>query len=170
MKPSALAATARQTRSARHTRNTQQKMEAHSRPHLLHFLHALLHVVSDVFDELVDAWAVLLQTPLGLSNSLRADLPELLRCVLDLRMHRCLATRNGKMRIHKEKKSVVDGHIGPLHNEGNYNRTSHRLQHKNMQSARTHRPSIFRCTLPRVVHLIQHRERSIEGIMGTGHC
>lgn len=52
--------------------------------HLLNFLHALLHVVPEVFHELVDARTVFLQAPLGLTDSLRAHLTQLLRRALYL--------------------------------------------------------------------------------------
>ena len=61
--------------------------------YLLDLFHALLHVVSDILDELVDSGPVFLQTPLGLSNSLRADLPQLLRGVLHLT--RCNRWKSG---------------------------------------------------------------------------
>ena len=74
--------------------------------HLLHFLDPLLHVVSDVLDEQVDAWTVLLQTPLGFSNSLRAYLSQLLSRALDLWVH-SNEPRNGSQR--KPTTSTIVG-------------------------------------------------------------
>lgn len=56
--------------------------------YLLDLLDALLHIVADVLDELVDARTVLFQPPLGLPYPFRTDLPELLRRALHLSRQR----------------------------------------------------------------------------------